>query len=60
MFSKLNKDQLEELVLYTTGINNILLEALLSPPPEEPEDVEREIELEIHIVEVDNKSKPQK
>lgn len=60
MFSKLNKDQLEELVLYTTGINNILLEALLSPPPEEPEDGEREIELEIHIVEVDNKSKPQK
>lgn len=58
MFSKLNKDQLEELVLYTTGINNILLEALLSP--EEPEDGEREIELEIHIVEVDNKSKPQK
>ena len=60
MFSKLNKDKLEELVLYTTGINNILLKALLSPPPEEPEDGEREIELEIHIVEVDNKSKPQK
>jgi hypothetical protein len=58
MFSKFNKEQLEKLVLYTTGINTILLEALLSSP-EEPEDGEQEVELEIHIVEID-KSKPKK
>jgi hypothetical protein len=60
MSSKFSKEQLEKLALHTTGINNILLEALLSPSPEEPEDGEREVELEIHVVEIDNKSKPQK
>lgn len=59
MFSKFNKEQLEKLVLYTTGINTILLEALLSSSPES-EDDEQDIELEIRIVEIDNKSKPQK
>ena len=60
MSIKLSKEQLEKLALYTTGINNILLEALLSPSPEEPEDGEPEVELEIHIVEIGSKSKPQK
>lgn len=59
MFSKFNKEQLEKLVLYTTGINTILLEALLSSSTES-EDDEQDIELEIRIVEIDNKSKPQK
>lgn len=40
------------MVLYTTGINNLLLEALLSPSPE-PEGGEREVELEIFVVETD-------
>lgn len=40
------------MALYTTGINSILLEALLSPSPE-PEGGEREIELEILVVETD-------
>jgi len=52
MFSKFNKEQLAKLALYTTGINNILLEALLSPSPE-PEDGEREVELEIFVIETD-------
>lgn len=58
MFSKFNKEQLEKLALYTAGINAILVEALLSPS-EEPDGEEREVGLEIHIVEID-KSKPQK
>ena len=54
MFSKFSKEQLAKLALYTTGINNILLEALLSPSPEpEPEDGQREVELEIFVVETD-------
>lgn len=40
------------MALYTTGINNILLEALLSPSPE-PEDGEQGVELEILVVEMD-------
>lgn len=52
MFSKFSKEQLAKLALYTTGINNILLEALLSPSPE-PEGGEREVELEIFVVETD-------
>lgn len=52
MFSKFNKEQLAKLALYTTGINNILLEALLSPSPE-PEDGEQGVELEILVVEMD-------
>lgn len=53
MFSKFNKEQLAKLALYTTGINNILLEALLSPEPK-TEDGQQEIELEILVVETDN------
>lgn len=56
MFSKFNKEQLEKLALYTTGINNILLEALLSPWPE-PEDREPEVELELFVVETGNETK---
>ena len=56
MFSKFNKEQLEKLVLYTTGINTILLEAMLSSSPE-PEDGEQEVELEIFVVETDNEAK---
>jgi hypothetical protein len=56
MSSKFSKEQLEKLALYTTGINNILLEALLSSP-EEPEDGEPEVELEIFVVETDNEAK---
>jgi hypothetical protein len=48
MFSKFNKEQLEKLVLYTTGINTILLEALLSAPSESEDG---EIDLEIYVVE---------
>lgn len=55
MFSKFNKEQLERLVLYATGINNILLEALLSPA--EPEDGEPEVELELFVVETGNETK---
>ena len=61
MFSKFNKEQLAKLVLYTTGINCILLEALLSPSPEsEPEDGEREVELEIFVVETDKEKEPER
>jgi hypothetical protein len=56
MSSKFSKEQLEKLALYTTGINNILLEALLSSP-EEPEDGEQEVELEIFVVETGNETK---
>lgn len=56
MFSKFNKKQLEKLELYTTGINTILLEAMLSPSPE-PEDGEQEVELEIFVVETGNEAK---
>lgn len=56
MFSKFNKEQLENLVLYTTGINTILLEALLSSSPES-EDDEQDIELEIFVVETGNGTK---
>jgi hypothetical protein len=48
MLSKFSKEQLEMLVLYTTGINTILLEVLLSD--KEP-DEGQEIDFEIHIVE---------
>lgn len=44
------------MALYTTGINSILLEALLSPPLE-PEDGQREVELEIFVVEIDKETK---
>ncbi len=48
MFSKLSKEQLEKLVLYTTGINAILLEALAnSSVPHMPEMPEAPWELEI-------------
>lgn len=57
MFSKFNKEQLAKLALYTTGINSILLEALLSPSSE-PEDGEREVELEILVVEMDSEAEP--
>jgi hypothetical protein len=56
MFSKFNKEQLEKLALYATGINTILLEALLSSSPE-PEDEEQDIELEIFVVETGNETK---
>lgn len=56
MFSKFNKEQLEKLVFYTTGINTILLEAMLSSSPE-PEDGEQEVELEIFVVETGNEAK---
>jgi hypothetical protein len=59
MFSKFNKKQLAKLALYTTGINSILLEALLSPSPE-PEDGEREVELEIFVVETDKEKEPER
>lgn len=56
MFSKFNKEQLERLALYTTGINTILLEALLSSSPETDDD-EQDIELEIFVVERGNETK---
>jgi hypothetical protein len=56
MFSKFNKEQLERLALYTTGINTILLEALLSSSLE-TEDEEQDIELEIFVVETGNETK---
>lgn len=56
MFSKFNKEQLEKLVLYTTGINTILLEAMLSSSPE-TEDGEQDVELEIFVVETGNEAK---
>ncbi|MFV0326422.1 MAG: DUF3876 domain-containing protein [Bacteroides xylanisolvens] len=56
MFSKFNKEQLEKLVFYTTGINTILLEVMLSSSPE-PEDGEQEVELEIFVVETGNEAK---
>ncbi len=57
MFSKFSKEQLAKLGLYTTRINNILLEALLSPLPQsEPEDGGREVELEILVVEMDRET----
>ena len=56
MFSKFNKEQLEKLVFYTTGINTILLEALLSSSPE-TEDGEQDVELEIFVVETGNEAK---
>jgi hypothetical protein len=60
MFSKFSKEQLAKLALYTTGINNILLEALLSPLPQsEPEDGGREVELEIFVVETDKEKEPE-
>ncbi len=59
MFSKFSKEQLAKLALYTTGINNILVEALLSPSPE-PEDGEREVELEIFVVETDKEKEPER
>ena len=61
MFSKCSKEQLAKLALYTTGINNILLEALLSPLPQsEPEDGKREVELEIFVVETDKEKEPER
>jgi hypothetical protein len=61
MFSKFSKEQLAKLALYTTGINNILLEALLSPSPQsEPEDGGREVELEIFVVETDKEKEPER
>jgi hypothetical protein len=60
MFSKFSKKQLAKLALYTTGINNILLEALLSSSPQsEPEDGQREVELEIFVVETDKEKEPE-
>ena len=47
------------MALYTTGINNILVEALLSPSPE-PEDGEREVELEIFVVETDKEKESER
>ena len=52
MFSKLNKEQLAKLVLYTSEINNILLDAMFSPSPEQVQE-KLEVELEIHVVEMD-------
>jgi hypothetical protein len=60
MFSKLSKEQLEKLALYTTGINTILVEALLASPSPESEDDEREVGVEIFIVEKDKEPKSQK
>lgn len=49
------------MALYTTGINNILLEALLSPSPQsEPEDGKREVELEIFVVETDKEKESER
>jgi hypothetical protein len=59
MSSKLNNEQVAKLALYATKINAILLEALLAPPPE-TEDGEREVELEIFVVETDRKSESKK
>ncbi|MDR0686092.1 MAG: hypothetical protein LBF79_01340 [Dysgonamonadaceae bacterium] len=58
MFSKFSKEQLEMLVLYTTGINTILLEALLSGKEPNEQDEEQEIDLEIHIVERGREPEP--
>lgn len=51
MFSKFNKEQLAKLALYITGINNILLEAMLSSSSEP------EVELELFVVETGNETK---
>ena len=51
MFSKFNKEQLAKLALYTTGINNILLEAMLSSSSEP------EVELELFVVETGDETK---
>lgn len=50
MYSKLNREQLAKLVLYTSEINHILLDAMFSLLPEQEK---REVELEIHVVEMD-------
>lgn len=59
MSSKFSKEQLEKLALYTAGINAILAEALLAPPSEDG-DEERDVEVEIFIVEKDKEPKSQK
>ena len=49
------------MALYTTGINNIMLESLLSPSPQsEPEDGKREVELEIFVVETDKEKESER
>lgn len=48
MFSKFSKEQLEQLALYATKMNAILLEALLSAPSESEDG---EIDVEIYVVE---------
>jgi hypothetical protein len=61
MSGKFSKKQLEKLALYTAGINSILLEALLAPPPQsEDGEGERDVEVEIFIVEKDKEPKSQK
>jgi hypothetical protein len=55
MFSKFNKEQLEKLALYATGMNAILLEALLSVPPESEDG---ETNIKIYVVERGREPEP--
>lgn len=55
-----SKEQLEKLALYTAGINAILADALLASSSPEQEDEERDVEVEIFIVEKGKETKPQK
>ena len=56
MINKLDKNQLIQLALHTTGINTILLEALLTPPSVETEDGEKNVNVEVHVVTMDRDS----
>ncbi|MDR0756761.1 MAG: hypothetical protein LBF85_02830 [Tannerella sp.] len=53
-----SREQLAKLALHTAGINAVLMEALLSLQEPNTTDVEEDIDLEIHIVEVGKMSKP--
>lgn len=47
---KLSNEQLTRLALHTTGITNILVDALLTPPAPESEGAETEVEIDVFVV----------